>query len=791
MARPAPMGETWPATRLSTLTGFDRIAESPRDPHGRRADGHRHGPLDLGAALDRPARPSKRARTCTRCRRPRPAATGFAAATTTAARRRAVNRASAQLRRARRRRRACAPRARRSPPSAARSRCRPAGRHAARTEARGRRGSGSRSTASAASERAATAATLADVSLEAGLRVVPDARRVPRPARRAGRALRPAADHGPPRARGRGRQARPSREGRRRPIRSPACATGARSTTISRARSRRAASASSCSTSTGSSRRTSGSATRSATSASAPSRRRCARPIATAPGYRLGGDEFAAILAGVGADAGHRFAHRVQDAMRVQHGGDGPSVAVGVAVGDDAHADERPDAPRRHRAARRQAHDLADPRALPRARHRHARDARRAQAGRPRRRARGRGRRQGRRRLRPQRHRRRARGRHRRAASAWRASRSTRCAWPGSCTTSATSTSTTRSSPRTSRRPTRSGSRSPRTPSAARASSSAAASARSRPGSATTTSAWTARAIPTASPARSIPLESRILHVADAYEAMTRGHSYQPRMTAEAALAELERLAGSQFDPQLRRGAAAQDRRDRARRPDADRSGVDRDVPGLGRDARDPGLHRGDSDRGRSRPRRPRACSRRARCRRCSAARRRSSRVRRRGASPSRPARACRRRGAPGSASAYCSGVRRVLRARSARRRCSARGRTARRTSTAAPAPARRRPPARSACRRPRYHRIAPDSPSGRPSSSTSVGTRSAGFRCADEIGAIGAVDDVERVALERQAEVRGQEADLVAVARDGRVVEDHASDDSVPRAPPVHAGLR
>jgi HD-GYP domain-containing protein (c-di-GMP phosphodiesterase class II) len=31
---------------------------------------------------------------------------------------------------------------------------------------------------------------------------------------------------------------------------------------------------------------------------------------------------------------------------------------------------------------------------------------------------------------------------------------------------------------------------------------------------------------------------------------MTRGHSYQPRMTAEAAIAELERLSGSQFDAQ-------------------------------------------------------------------------------------------------------------------------------------------------------------------------------------------------------------------------------------------------
>ena len=45
-----------------------------------------------------------------------------------------------------------------------------------------------------------------------------------------------------------------------------------------------------------------------------------------------------------------------------------------------------------------------------------------------------------------------------------------------------------------------------------------------------------------------IPLEARILHVADAYEAMTRGRSYQIRMTGEQALAELERLSGTQFD---------------------------------------------------------------------------------------------------------------------------------------------------------------------------------------------------------------------------------------------------
>jgi putative nucleotidyltransferase with HDIG domain len=58
-----------------------------------------------------------------------------------------------------------------------------------------------------------------------------------------------------------------------------------------------------------------------------------------------------------------------------------------------------------------------------------------------------------------------------------------------------------------------------------------------------------------------IPLEACILHVADAYEAMTRGRSYQPRMTGEAALAELERLAGAQFDVRcvaaLRRATAS------------------------------------------------------------------------------------------------------------------------------------------------------------------------------------------------------------------------------------------
>jgi diguanylate cyclase (GGDEF)-like protein len=48
-----------------------------------------------------------------------------------------------------------------------------------------------------------------------------------------------------------------------------------------------------------------------------------------------------------------------------------------------------------------------------------------------------------------------------------------------------------------------------------------------------------------------IPLESRILHCADALEAMTSSRIYRPGMEIERALAELERGAGTQFDPHV------------------------------------------------------------------------------------------------------------------------------------------------------------------------------------------------------------------------------------------------
>jgi diguanylate cyclase (GGDEF)-like protein len=48
-----------------------------------------------------------------------------------------------------------------------------------------------------------------------------------------------------------------------------------------------------------------------------------------------------------------------------------------------------------------------------------------------------------------------------------------------------------------------------------------------------------------------IPLEARILAVADAYEAMRSNRAYRPPLTAPAARAELKRCAGTQFDERV------------------------------------------------------------------------------------------------------------------------------------------------------------------------------------------------------------------------------------------------
>lgn len=50
---------------------------------------------------------------------------------------------------------------------------------------------------------------------------------------------------------------------------------------------------------------------------------------------------------------------------------------------------------------------------------------------------------------------------------------------------------------------------------------------------------------------RRIPLGARILHVVDAFDAMTSGRPYQPNRTLRAATEELRRCAGRDFDPQV------------------------------------------------------------------------------------------------------------------------------------------------------------------------------------------------------------------------------------------------
>jgi two-component system, cell cycle response regulator len=57
--------------------------------------------------------------------------------------------------------------------------------------------------------------------------------------------------------------------------------------------------------------------------------------------------------------------------------------------------------------------------------------------------------------------------------------------------------------------------------------------------------------------AEEIPLAARIIAVADAFGAMTAPRPYKPALTIPEALAELERCAGSQFDPQVTAAFAA------------------------------------------------------------------------------------------------------------------------------------------------------------------------------------------------------------------------------------------
>jgi HD-GYP domain-containing protein (c-di-GMP phosphodiesterase class II) len=60
---------------------------------------------------------------------------------------------------------------------------------------------------------------------------------------------------------------------------------------------------------------------------------------------------------------------------------------------------------------------------------------------------------------------------------------------------------------------------------------------------------WDGNGYPERLSGERIPLGARILFAADAFEAMTTDQPWRPRLAMEQALAELERCAGTQFDP--------------------------------------------------------------------------------------------------------------------------------------------------------------------------------------------------------------------------------------------------
>jgi len=62
---------------------------------------------------------------------------------------------------------------------------------------------------------------------------------------------------------------------------------------------------------------------------------------------------------------------------------------------------------------------------------------------------------------------------------------------------------------------------------------------------------WDGTGYPDRLPGEQIPLGARIIFVADAYDAMTSERVYRRRVTSEQAIAELQRCAGTQFDPDV------------------------------------------------------------------------------------------------------------------------------------------------------------------------------------------------------------------------------------------------
>ncbi len=60
---------------------------------------------------------------------------------------------------------------------------------------------------------------------------------------------------------------------------------------------------------------------------------------------------------------------------------------------------------------------------------------------------------------------------------------------------------------------------------------------------------WDGMGYPRGLAGESISLQARIITIADAYDAMTSARSYKKQMKTEEAVDEIQRCAGSQFDP--------------------------------------------------------------------------------------------------------------------------------------------------------------------------------------------------------------------------------------------------
>src|SRR5206468_11936613 len=64
---------------------------------------------------------------------------------------------------------------------------------------------------------------------------------------------------------------------------------------------------------------------------------------------------------------------------------------------------------------------------------------------------------------------------------------------------------------------------------------------------------WDGTGYPTGRSGEQIPVEARVLAIADAFDAMTSDRPYRRALSHDEAVAEVERCAGTQFDPEIAR----------------------------------------------------------------------------------------------------------------------------------------------------------------------------------------------------------------------------------------------